>query len=276
MENSCEKIIPMISAYIDGELSPFDEKRLKQHLETCPSCRNILADYQAAYSSRFLSEPPPGLHDSIMAQIRSEPKPRRRLKTPFRYGTAAAAVIALVLLGASGTFGNLFSSLQPKEVSVQRAEAAMDTAMAESAAEVFKIPAEIDAYSLDADAKPQDEAPVEEEAAAEAEEEAAEAAPMAEATMEEDTTDEYQLMTFTALVTSLENGSYGCIVSYDSGENAPDENKQYLPQELFIEQELLGSEPLSPGDRITVTVAVTGSDDDPIVDVIDVVVDHEE
>lgn len=279
MDNSCEKFIPMISAYIDGELSSLDEKKLAQHLDTCLSCQRLLRDYQAIHSARFLSEPPPGLHEDIMSRIKAEPKPRRKKIVPFRYATAAAAVVALVLLGASGAFGSLFSSLTPTEVSVQSASTAMDTALAESAAEVRAIPAEIDVY----DSTEILEETTEEEAAVEYTLEGAEDAEEVEiiiadtesdweeATEETVVEDSTQLMTFTALVTSMENGSYGCIISYDGGDT-----EKYLPQELFVEQNLLGTEPLSLGDRITVTVAITGTDDDPGIEVIDVVVDHEE
>jgi anti-sigma factor RsiW len=44
MEFSCQEAVPMIGAYLDGELSPARAALLRPHLLECPACRNAAAD----------------------------------------------------------------------------------------------------------------------------------------------------------------------------------------------------------------------------------------
>ena len=41
---SCEELKPMITGYLDGELSQQQRERLKNHLLSCESCRRELAE----------------------------------------------------------------------------------------------------------------------------------------------------------------------------------------------------------------------------------------
>ena len=44
MEFSCQEAVPMIGAYLDGELSPARAALLRPHLLECSACRNAAAD----------------------------------------------------------------------------------------------------------------------------------------------------------------------------------------------------------------------------------------
>lgn len=44
MEFTCKEAVPMIGAYLDGELSPARAALLRPHLLECPACRNAAAD----------------------------------------------------------------------------------------------------------------------------------------------------------------------------------------------------------------------------------------
>lgn len=39
---NCEEIRPLLSGYVDGELTPDEEERLKRHLSHCMECRDEL------------------------------------------------------------------------------------------------------------------------------------------------------------------------------------------------------------------------------------------
>ena len=44
MEFTCKEAVPMIGAYLDGELSPASAALLRPHLLGCPACRNSSAN----------------------------------------------------------------------------------------------------------------------------------------------------------------------------------------------------------------------------------------
>ena len=44
---NCEEMRPMVSAHVDGELTPDQQKRLEAHLADCEGCRRELAEMQA-------------------------------------------------------------------------------------------------------------------------------------------------------------------------------------------------------------------------------------
>lgn len=44
--SGCESIRPLISAFMDGELSPEEGRRLREHLDSCDACRQLFDDYR--------------------------------------------------------------------------------------------------------------------------------------------------------------------------------------------------------------------------------------
>ena len=103
----CDQALELISAHIDGALTPEEEQALSEHLEVCPDCRSLLADLEqlhqemGALSQQSVS-PPPQLQGDIMARIRAEARPRAgiRGRGRWRAWVAMAALFAVVLLGA--------------------------------------------------------------------------------------------------------------------------------------------------------------------------------
>lgn len=72
---SCEQISPLLSAYLDGELSQAERESVEWHLKECEVCRSELKELQEA--KRFalqLSEvqPPLSLRQRIMARVERE------------------------------------------------------------------------------------------------------------------------------------------------------------------------------------------------------------
>ncbi len=103
----CQKIQELLSAYIDGELSPRQEALVKAHLETCASCAEVhasLAKTVGALGGLSDVEAPRSLPASVLRRLETDTG-RRNLRTVLvrwvalpALGTAAAAAIALTLL----------------------------------------------------------------------------------------------------------------------------------------------------------------------------------
>lgn len=91
----------MISAAVDGALSPEEHRQLLEHLSDCPACREayeqtlLLHDAFAAWEE---PEVPADLTAAVMGRVRQErAKSRRR---PLWRLAAAAACLAVILYGA--------------------------------------------------------------------------------------------------------------------------------------------------------------------------------
>lgn len=111
--NDCEYYQELISRLLDEDLTAEEDSALKSHLESCAQCRLMFEAFSAV--SRLAGEteePPEFLHENIMADIRRAEikKKNRRLRPVF----AAAACLAVVILGTLGGRGTLFSGKSEK------------------------------------------------------------------------------------------------------------------------------------------------------------------
>jgi anti-sigma factor RsiW len=115
MEFTCKEAVPMIGAYLDGELSPGSAALLRPHLLECPACRNSAADGRAL--QRWLhplreSASAPAVPSGFAARVarravagdtgeRGAPALQEGRLLPFvlRMTAAAAAVTLLLALG---------------------------------------------------------------------------------------------------------------------------------------------------------------------------------
>ncbi len=69
---SCAEAIRLLYDRIDGILDPEGNKRLQDHLKSCPSCAQAHEEalsLHALYSSQMVVEPPEELGDRIMSEI---------------------------------------------------------------------------------------------------------------------------------------------------------------------------------------------------------------
>ncbi len=111
----CESMRLLISAYMDGELSPEEEEQLHQHLAQCSQCRNLLADYQRLRNHlRFLPsspEPPPQLRQQVWRRTVQRELAQRAKRGPGvlflrpSFSTMALSVAVLVVLALVLTVG---------------------------------------------------------------------------------------------------------------------------------------------------------------------------
>ena len=87
--NEEEYFEQLCSNSVDGTLTDSEKQKLEEHLAECPSCAALKEDLEQMHSMLAVdeTEPPAGLHDSIMERLRQEEtvrvvapqKPMRRL-----------------------------------------------------------------------------------------------------------------------------------------------------------------------------------------------------
>jgi anti-sigma factor RsiW len=97
----CQNVIPVLSAYQDGELDPPRANGVERHLRDCPACRGKWEDLQEL--NRCLRQLPPPAADPffptrVMAGLRPLPARRQRLLQ------AAAYTLIFVMIFLTGFF----------------------------------------------------------------------------------------------------------------------------------------------------------------------------
>lgn len=99
MAVNCETALELLSASLDGELTPDQEALLQAHLDQCPGCRALQTELSGLHTACGEMEvlPPAGLKEQIMKSL----PPQRAGKVIYwkRWGAMAAA-LALVALAA--------------------------------------------------------------------------------------------------------------------------------------------------------------------------------
>lgn len=100
---SCIEYQEMISQYIDGELSPEDERELSEHISHCDGCRALLEIYSAchaAYSGEDTT-PPAELLEGVMSGIAApQPQASSPRRAAGRSRSEKSAIITLAALAA--------------------------------------------------------------------------------------------------------------------------------------------------------------------------------
>lgn len=97
----CTESLIYINGHIDGANTEAEEALLQEHLNTCPQCRALLAQYEQL--DRQLADvpaPPADLTKHILAQL-----PKKRRRRGLFYFAAPAATIATAAILALAVFG---------------------------------------------------------------------------------------------------------------------------------------------------------------------------
>lgn len=104
---NCDEALLVISAALDGELSPAERLKLSEHLLECESCRVLAEDLRILTDELGCSdrEAPPGLADAIRRAVAEEAQAPAAPKKRPPYLRAVAAMLALCVgLGGIGLF----------------------------------------------------------------------------------------------------------------------------------------------------------------------------
>lgn len=110
----CKEYIELISAAIDGALTTEETARLEEHLNACPDCQALYDDLNRVHQALLELPPvevPEGLTERILEAVAADnitalPKPKKSALR-WKKTVAAAAVFALILLGAGTLRGRL-------------------------------------------------------------------------------------------------------------------------------------------------------------------------
>lgn len=152
---SCDEIVELISAGLDGELSADEQTALDEHIACCPACSALFADLRALHGAAAgLDEvaAPAGFAAGVMSAIAADPTQEKADKViPFapkkakpaywkKWGVTAAAV-AIVVLGAVSAPSLLGNFSATKSETADMAPAAFDT--------VADMAVEAESYSID-------------------------------------------------------------------------------------------------------------------------------
>ena len=102
----CEHAAELISAQLDGELTPAETAMLEAHLEQCPPCRALRRDFQALHqvllesAAQWQAEPPADLTQRVLERVReTKTVPFQAQKNRWKQLASLAAVLALVVIG---------------------------------------------------------------------------------------------------------------------------------------------------------------------------------
>ena len=108
----CEDYIELISAALDGVLSPAEQEKLTAHLSTCRECQKLYDDLAALRSAMSGLPPvsvPPELKERIMDAVAAEaqdakvvpfaPAEKKASSIRWQRWLASAAVLAIAVLG---------------------------------------------------------------------------------------------------------------------------------------------------------------------------------
>ena len=149
---SCDEIVELISASLDGELTADEQNALNEHIACCPACSALLDDLRALHAAAAQVEEvpaPAGFVEAVMASIAAEtPQKKANNVIPFTPGKAkrshwkqwgiSAAAIAIVLLGAV-SFPALMGNFSASEKAGMDMAYARDTAPAAPAEAVMDM-----------------------------------------------------------------------------------------------------------------------------------------
>jgi hypothetical protein len=122
----CEEVLDVLEPWMDGDLPPEEEARVRIHLDSCPSCAAELT-LARAIQSELRSLPLPDCPPEVLERVRRAGegevvpfgRPERRIARPFRAALAAAMLAAAV--GGSLFFLHPFRNEEPDPEEVARA-----------------------------------------------------------------------------------------------------------------------------------------------------------
>jgi anti-sigma factor RsiW len=119
----CDRVAPLVSPLIDGELAPAEQAAAEAHLAGCAACREAV-EAERLFSARLRAgatrhAAPPGLRGRVTAAVAAESLARSRPRPREWMQMAAAMLIGAVI--ASGTTWQIASNGERREAAVEDA-----------------------------------------------------------------------------------------------------------------------------------------------------------
>ena len=142
---SCDEIVELISASLDGELTAAEQTALNEHIACCPACSALLDDLHTLHTAAAGWEEVPApagftrrVMDAVAAESARETKdnvipfPSGKAKSGYwKKWTVSAAAIAIVVLGAVSA-PSLMGNFAPKSDAAMEIAYARDTVPSEA------------------------------------------------------------------------------------------------------------------------------------------------
>ncbi len=73
---NCDELVELVTAYLDGALSPEDERRVTEHLADCDGCTTYVAQFRTTVDAlghlpeEQVAALPDGARESLLAAFR--------------------------------------------------------------------------------------------------------------------------------------------------------------------------------------------------------------
>ncbi|MGP4076764.1 zf-HC2 domain-containing protein [Halobacillus sp. K22] len=119
---NCKKeAISLMHKYLDGELNREEERRLRNHLQACPSCQNHFHELKRSITLIKNTGPasaPRNFTANVMSSLPKEKKRKNYIRTMQRHPILTAAAVFFILM-----FSGIFSAWnQDHHVTVSKQE----------------------------------------------------------------------------------------------------------------------------------------------------------
>ncbi|SEI07249.1 Transmembrane transcriptional regulator (anti-sigma factor RsiW) [Halobacillus karajensis] len=119
--NCNREAIALMHSYLDGELYKEDERRLRDHLQSCPSCQEHFQELKRTTTLVKNATPvsaPPRFTANVMANLPKEKKRKNYLRKLQRHPFLTAAAVFFILM-----FSGIFTAWnQDQQVTVSKQE----------------------------------------------------------------------------------------------------------------------------------------------------------
>ena len=136
----CEEFAPLLSAFVDGELTEEERAEVLAHVSECEKCRRLLGELTALHAALGELEDedvPAGFTEDVMAAVRAEKaakKPQTKKRSAWRRWMPMAACAAIVALAAAVTIPRTAMKQEANDAAPAAPAAQEDQAMFSMAA----------------------------------------------------------------------------------------------------------------------------------------------
>ena len=135
----CEEFAPLLSAFVDGELTEEERAEVLAHVSECEKCRRLLGELTALHAALGELEDedvPAGFTEGVMAAVRAEKAAMPRMKKPSAWHRwmPMAACAAIVALAAAVTIPRTAMKQEANDAAPAAPAAQEDQAMFSMAA----------------------------------------------------------------------------------------------------------------------------------------------